>query len=495
MNRYALPLLLMGFYFLPMFLLRAIANPVDPEAPQPQGMSAETDSEDELSPAFEDTSPSVSPVAQSVRTDSDDDADLVNCIQKLKNILTFTPFSFEDDGRNPAVFRNAVEFAPPNGLHPPKLRTGLFEIYPWFGLTESFDSNVNLTVSNPIRAFYITPHMGVDFQLGTPDATETGELDTMTALAGSYAVWADIFYGNPGLSAFNQNVQLLGRIGRTCAIWRPYFSYSDITGSNILQAELVNRTRRLQTAVGTSGQYQFTGQLGANQTFDYHQLEHSDQGYINCIVAKTLQEVTWRLRNQLEGTAWGEYRYTDPSSGDSASEVIGGLGFYGQPDPRVYSELRIGWDFITLDGSVPERKNMSGIRFNGRTTVDWSERLRLTLLYGRGYEFSETVINNKYVSTLVQGRAELFLGGNWYLTPYFGCSVQEYETTGPSTMQLRPEIELAYALPGSFSQPGSPHPSDSRVFLKAGAMNSAPLNASGQTTRDLRLSFGVTCRF
>ena len=409
-------------------------------------------------------------------------------LQRMQNIQEIRPPRIPDQ-TDPAEFRPSITYVPPIGLHPRVYRAGLLEIYPWFGIAQSFESNVNLTSTNPIADFYLTPRLGVEWQLGTPDSIYNEFYDTILALNGHYEAWADLFYGNPQFSAFNQEVQLSGRIGRSAAIWRPSFSYSDITGSNLLMSELVNRTRRIRTNANVLGQYQLTSDLGANQTFGFFQLQHPDPGFINYSVGRTQQELTWKVLDQVRATAWAEYRYTNPSQGSSGSDTIAGLGFYGKPDSRLYTELRMGWDFVNTAGNVPGRNNMSGLRFNGWTTFDWSSRLRLTLRYDRDYVFNEETANDNYVSTLIQLRGEIFLGGNWYLTPYFGCSLQEFETSGQLYLQIRPELEIAYSLPGAY------YPADSRIFVKAGYMSSAPLRGQADPVENWRFSIGLNWKF
>lgn len=409
-------------------------------------------------------------------------------LQKMQNIRDVQLPQAAGDP-DPATFRPTTTYVPPTGLHPRVFRAGLLECYPWFGLAQSFESNVNLTSSDHIADFYITPRLGVEWQLGTPDSIYNEFYDTILALNGRYEAWADLFYENPDLSAFNQEVSLSGRIGRTSAIWRPGFSYSDVTGSNLLMAELVNRTRRIRTNADLLGQYQFTSLLGANQTFAFFQLQHPDPGYINYALGRTRQEITWKVLDQVRVVAGGEFRYTQPDQGSSGSEFIPMIGFYGKPDSRLYTEIRIGWDFMDMEGFVPGRRNMSGLRFNGWTTFDWSSRLRLTFRYDRDYVFNEVDVNDNYVSTLLQGRGEIFLGGNWYVTPYFGCSLQEFETSGRIFLQFRPELEIAYALPGTY------YPADSRIFVKAAYMSSSSLNGGAEPVENWRFSMGLNCKF
>ena len=390
---------------------------------------------------------------------------------------------------DPSTFRPVTIYQPPIGLHPRLYRPGVFELYPWFGVAQSFESNVNLTSSNPIADFYVTPRLGLEWQLGTPDSVYNEYYDTIFALHGRFEAWADLFYGNPDLSAFNQEVVASARIGRSAAIWRPSFSYSDITGSNLLMAELVNRARRIRTNADLPGEYQFTSRLGGSQTFGFFELQHPDPGYINYLVARTRQEVNWLALDQVRILTGVELRYTDPDQGSAGTEAIPLIGFYGKPDPRLYTELRLGWGILNLDGDVPGRRNLSGLRFNGWTTFDWSPRLRLTFRYDRDYVFNEVDVNDNYVSTLLQIRGEVYLGGNWYVTPYLGCALQEFETSNRLSLQLRPEMEVAYALPGAY------FPTDSRIFVKGAYMNSRSLRGPDDTVENWRFSVGLNCKF
>ena len=270
-------------------------------------------------------------------------------LQKFQNIQEIRPKPLPDEF-DPSSFRPVNAYLPPIGLHPRVYRNGLVEFYPWFGIAQSFDSNVNLVSANPVSDFYVTPRLGAELQVGTPDSIYNEFYDTILAMNVRYEAWADIFYENPQFSAFNQEVRMAGRIGRSGAIWRPIFSYSDITGSNLLMSELVNRTRRLTVNGELLGQYQFTSDFGANQSFGYYQLDHPDPGYINYAIAKTRQELTWKVIDLMKATAYGDYRYLDPAQGSLGSEVISGFGFYGKPDPRLYSELRIGYGDVMMDG-------------------------------------------------------------------------------------------------------------------------------------------------
>lgn len=386
-------------------------------------------------------------------------------------------------------FRRVISYEPDVGLHPRFYREGLLEFYPWFGLAQSFDSNVNLTATDPIADFFLTPRAGVEFQLGTPDSVHTREYDTIVALNGLYEAYVDIFFLNPQFTAFNERVELNGRIGRDAAIWRPFFSFSDLTGSSLLITEFTNRTRRLRMLTGLTSQYQFTERFGLNQTMSYFWFDHPDPGYINFASWRVQSELTYRVLHETDVLLWGEYRETRPDQGSSGQEIFAGLGWQGRPDPRLYSEARIGWDVVSLSGEVPGRSNLSGLRFNGYTTFDWSLRTRLTVKYDRDYIFNEVDVNDNYISTLFQLKAEFYLGSNWYITPYFGIALLEYETSHRLLLQWRPELEISYA----FAQ--NLFPNDPRIFFKAGYQRLDVLKGSGEPIPDWRLSIGTNWKF
>jgi len=388
-----------------------------------------------------------------------------------------------------STFRSVIVNQPPIGLRPRVYRLGLLEIYPYFGLAQSFDSNVNLTSDNEIADFYLTPKAGVEFQLGTPDSVYNEGYDTIFAAHGSYEAYGDLFYGHPELSAFNQVLSLRTRVGRSAAIWRPFIEASDLTGSNLLMAELVNRTRRIRVLPGLFAEYKLTERIGWNQTFSYYLFQHVDPQYINTQTWRTQQEITYRITNDLRALVWTEFRTTEPSAGSNGTEYFIGAGWAGKPDPRIYSELRVGWDFLDLQGDVPGRTNLSGVRFNGYTTFDWSPRFRPTFRYDRDYVFNELDENDNYVSTLLQLKGEIFLGGNWYVTPYLGFSIQEFETSRRITVQWRPELEVSYALASDLT------PNQPRVFAKAAYMSSQTVKGSGDPIEDWRFSFGFDFKF
>ena len=98
---------------------------------------------------------------------------------------------------DPSTFRQVIVNLPPVGLHPRIYRDGLFEVYPWFGLLQSFESNINLTSIKPISDFYITPQAGLEFRLGTPDSFYTPMYNTIFALRGEYTAYAVSFMNIP----------------------------------------------------------------------------------------------------------------------------------------------------------------------------------------------------------------------------------------------------------------------------------------------------------
>jgi len=388
-----------------------------------------------------------------------------------------------------ASFRSVLSYEPDVGLHPRSYRPGLFEIYPWFGLAQSFDSNVNLTPTDNIADFFVTPRAGIEFQLGTPDSANTLEYATILALNGSLEAYADIFYLNPEFSAFNSKVELNGRIGRDRAIWRPFLNFSDLTGSSLLITEFTNRTRRLRLLPGFTSQYKFTELLGLNQTVSYFWFYHPDPAYINFNSWRAQSEVTYKVLHNTKALLWAEYRETFPDQGSSGREIFAGLGWQGRPDPRLYTEARVGWDFLSLSGNVTGRSDFSGLRFNGYTTFDWTHRTRVTFKYDRDYIFNEIDIDDNYTSTLFQFKAEFFLGSNWYVTPYFGIALLDYETSRRLLLQWRPEIEVSYAFAQNLL------PNEPRVFLKLGYQRLSVLKGDGEPIPDWRVSLGTNWKF
>lgn len=390
---------------------------------------------------------------------------------------------------DPSTFREVTIYRPPIGLHPFIYRPGWFELYPYFSLSHSFESNVELSARDEIADTFVTPKVGLELQLGTPDSVYLEGYDTILALNGTFETYADLFFDNPRFSALNHKVSLHGRIGRSSVIWRPFLDFSDVTGSNLLVAELINRTRRIRVLPGIFSEYKITERIGLNHLAAYNLFNHSDNEYIDLESWWSQQEATYRITNDLRVLTYTGFRHSTPSRGYSGSEYTLGLGWMGKPDPRLYSELRIGWGFLDMDGPVDHRRDMSGLRFNGWTTFDWSERFRPTLRYDRDYAYNESDENDNYVSTLIQLRGEVFMGGRWYLTPYLGLAFQEFETSRRVTIQWRPELEFSY----SFAT--DRYPNQSRAFVKGGYMHSTTVKGEGDPIEDWRLSVGLDYKF
>jgi len=163
---------------------------------------------------------------------------------------------------------------------------------------------------------------------------------------------------------------------------------------------------------------------------------------------------------------------------------MNGIGWRGRPDPRLSTEMLIGWDEQTLSGNVPGRRDQSGIRLHGNTSFDYSQRLRVTLLLDRAYTFNEAQPNNNYVNNTLQFAPEIFLGTNWYVTPYLGISYNEYESSYQESLEIRPELEVDYALPEG-----------SRIFAKVGYDHQTTLSGPSLPVDIYRTLVGVDWKF
>ena len=390
---------------------------------------------------------------------------------------------------DPSTFRPVSAYFPPIGLQPRKYRDGLFEIYPTFGIAQSFDSNVDLTPNDPIADFYITPRAQIELQVGTPDSAWIERYDTILALNLNYEIYADLFYENPNLSALNQKLSLATRIGRSAAIWRPYLYFSDETGTNLLTTELTNRTRRIRVSPGIQGEYKLTSLITARQSFSYFYFGHTDPAYINFQTLDTRQELGYRVLKETSAFLWAGYRHTEPDRGSAGNEGFVGVGWRGKPDPRLFTELSIGYGFLELDQPPAGSVNLSGLRFNGYTTFQWGPRFAFTLIYDRNYVFNELDENDNYVSTLLQFKGEFYLGGNWYVTPYFGIGFNEFQTSRAVTVQWRPELEISYAFPSDT------RPNASRIFMKIAYSHSENLKGEGPSINGTRASVGFAWTF
>ena len=391
---------------------------------------------------------------------------------------------------NPTTFRPVTAYQPPIALHPRIYRKGLLNLYPWAAFSKTYDSNVNLSEADHISDLYVTPRAGIELQLGSPD-TIYEPYDTILALNAWYEAYGDLFLDHTDLSAFNQRLEIRGRIGRTSGIFRPFFSFSDITGTDILTRELYNRTRRIRVLPGLRNEFQLTSVIGWNQTFSSFHFHHTDPAYINLNSWRTQQELTYLLTPDLRVLTWGEYRRSNPSRGSAASEVFLGLGWAGKPDPRLYTEIRFGWDFLSHDKPpvAGKRRNLSGFRFNGYTTFQWSARTALTFRYDRDYVFDEMGVDDNFVSTLLQLKAEFYMGEHWFLTPYFGVAIDDHETSGNRFLNLRPELEFSYAFPDDQRS------NDSRIYIKFGYLNSSTLKGYNRTIEAYRITTGLVYYF
>ena len=390
---------------------------------------------------------------------------------------------------DPSSFRPVIGYDQPLGLQPRMYRNGLVEIYPSAGIAQAFDSNVNLTPTNQIADFYVTPRAGLELQIGTPDSAWIEGYDTIVGIHSSYEAYGDIFYENPGLSAFNQKFDINARIGRSSAIWRPYLYFSQLTGTNLLTTELTNRTERIRVSPGLIGEYKLTPNISWNQTFSYFYFGHPDPAYVNFSIFQTRQDFGYRVFNETVAVLWAGYRYTTPDRGSAASEAFIGVGWRGKPDPRLYTELHIGYGFLDMENPPPGARDMSGLRFNGYTTFQWGPRFAFTLIYDRDYVFNELDENDNYVSNLLQFKGEFYLGDNWYVTPYLGFGLDEFQTSGSVTTQFRPEIEISYALPSDTEA------NKTRIFLKFGYSHSQNIVGAGQPVDGVRTSLGFAWKY
>ena len=391
--------------------------------------------------------------------------------------------------RDPSAFRPVTEYEPPIGLQPRKFRPGLVEFYPSFGIAQSFDSNVDLTPDNPIADLYVTPRAGIEIQLGTPDSAFIERYDTLLAANFKYEASGDIFFTHPEFDAFNQKLSLTTRIGRSVAIWRPYFYFSDETGSNLITTDLTNRVRRIRASPGLTGEYKFTSVVSARQTFTFTSFTHPDPAYIDFATFDTRQELDYLALHDTNALLWTGYRHTEPDRGSPGNEAFLGLGWRGKPDPRLVTELYLGYGFVQLDSPPPGSRNSSGLRFDGRTTFQWGPRFALTAIYDRGYVFNELDSNDNFVVTLLQFKGEFYLGDNWYLTPYLGVGFNEFETSRALTLQYRPELELSYAFPTETN------PNASRIFAKIAYSHSENLKGVGSPIDGTRASLGFAWTF
>ena len=408
------------------------------------------------------------------------------------NILA-TPQPQSSLSLNTSPLEPEATFNPLIGLFAQPPKTGAWNLTLYTGITQTYDSNLRESHTNALGDTYTTPTIGATLQAGSPDPVRVsdapdgvvGSYDTIIALNAHYELSADIFASHSGFDALNQRAQAQIRIGRSAAIWRPYATVDDVTGSNLLTAETLGRIRRQHLETGLISNYQLTSCVSASQTFSHLFFEHPENDdFVNFEVWRAHQEVAFRAIPNVDLFVWNEYSFTDPNEGSSGEEIMNGIGWRGRPDPRVDTELLVGWDQQHLSGDVPGRRDQSGVRLRGKTSFDYSPRLRLNFLYNRAYTFNEQTPDDNYVNNTLQFAPEIFLGGNWYVTPYFGISYNEYESSYQESLEIRPELEVAYALPN-----------DSRVFAKIGYDHQSTLNGPSLPVEIYRASVGVNWTF
>ena len=279
---------------------------------------------------------------------------------------------------------------------------------------------------------------------------------------------------------------------------RPFVDYSDITGSNLQLVQLQNRTERIMTTGGVVGTYGFTPVTGWRQTYGAFDFDHHDPTYVNYDTWSTRQELIYLLpNNKLKTILWGGAQTTAPSAGSSGNEYFAGIGFQGEFNPRLFPEFWLGWGMLQMNGNVPGRKNLSGLRYSGHITFDYSQRVRITLIFDRAYTFDERAKNDNYVGTVTQLKAELYLGNHWFVTPYIGCSLDDFETSRRLVLDLRPEVEFSYVFAKENYQIISMQDKSagSRVFVKLGYDYTKTVRGSGEPFQDVRVSTGFNWNF
>ncbi len=414
---------------------------------------------------------------------------LFRLVKDFYNNIFASPPPGESFIPDPSTYREVTSFEPIRGLQPERFAGSIFEFHPNLEISQSYDSNVLQSVHNHIGDFFTTPRFAFEMQVGTPDSVFVEAYDTIFALHMEYLVYADLFARHTEFDAINQKLDLTARIGRSDAIWRPYFSGADVTGTNLLIEEREERLRRQRVSGGFTGEYRLSSMFSWNQNFEYSLLNHPvNPEYLNTQVWRTYQEVGYKVLRGLDFLLWGEYRSTWVNHGGRAVEEIGGIGWRGKFDPRLYSDFTIGWDGQQLSDHIGNRSDMSGIRLLGHTSFEWSPRLRLVVRYDREYTFNELAVDDNYVNTAVQFRPEIFLGQNWFITPELGLSYDEFETSHERQLEIRPELELSYALAEQEQQ-------KTKLFIKFGYDYSATLNGPADVTETFRCSTGLHWNF
>jgi len=358
---------------------------------------------------------------------------------------------------DPSTYTRVESDGELRGLRPIKPEDSLWTFHPFIAGQESYDSNIQQTSQDHIGDFSNIIRAGFDYQLGSPDSIYSEGYDTILALNMHEEFWAEIFDRHHEFNALNDKIQIDGRIGRDAAIWRPFVFADDVTGSNLLTENRVGRIERQHLVTGFRGDYQLTSQISASQSFSHEYFEHPDDPFIDFETWQVQQELGYRVLHEFDMFAWSRFVYTDVDKGADGKEYMNGIGWRGKPDPRLSSDFLIGWDEVHLNQPQANRFDLSDIYLFGHTSFEWSPRLRLVMIYDRRYSFNEIDINDNYLDNIIQFVPEIYLGDNWYITPYLGIAYDQYETSHRDTLEFRPEVEAAYVTPDN-----------SRFFVKIG---------------------------
>lgn len=394
---------------------------------------------------------------------------------------------------DPSSYREVSAYEAPLALQPVYPKTGVVTWSPFAGIAQSWDSNLLLTSANHVSDTYTTLAAGTDFQIGSPDSIyNTNEYDSILALHGRYYFSTDLFAEHEELNAVNNRLHLDGRIGRDAAIWRPYVTVEQFTSTDFQDRNVqgIGRLQRQILSPGLQSNYKIDSNLTYNQNFFWSRLLHPQGSYVNTDTYVLQQDFGVRVLENVDFIVWNELRQTQPSLGSEVGECTSGIGWRGMPDPRIFTEFRIGWDAMEWSDGNPGRQNLPAWRMDGHTTFEWSPRLSLGLKYSRAYVFNEVLPNNNYTSTGAQFVPQVFLGGNFYLTPYISLIDYSYEQQHLEQLECRLETELAYRF-------GGRRDADSRVYVKVACLRLSQQSGDADQGRvdDARVSLGMAYRF
>ncbi|HEY8964817.1 MAG TPA: hypothetical protein VIM58_00120, partial [Candidatus Methylacidiphilales bacterium] len=277
--------------------------------------------------------------------------------------LTGLPLAY-DPSYYPNVYRDVIANVPSVGLQPTPPKQGLLTVTPYAGVTRTYDSNINLSPDNHIGDYYTTVSAGADLQLGTPDSIYTERYDTIAALHAHYLFTTDIFDKQDRFNAINNQMNLDGRIGRGDFIWRPYATVEDFTSTGFEDRdnEIIGRTQRQILAPGVFGSYQLAPRTFVTQDFSWSHLKHPQNGildpntgvftpYIDADVWNYTTQFGYRALANVDFFVFNQVRQTEVSRGSAYGELINGFGWQGKPDPRLFTELRLGWDAMEFSAS------------------------------------------------------------------------------------------------------------------------------------------------